>query len=139
MGSAILGGILDATRTDGSAAKISRFIISTKSPLSAERLRSRFKADATRIRFLHAQNVHAMRDADVVVLACKPYMARDVLREDGVGEALRGKMLVSVLAGMTGVELRELIYGPYPDWDLNLRLTLNTGMTNRSSFAPSQT
>lgn len=112
MGSAILAGILEATRTDGSTAKISRFIISTKSALSAERLRSRFNADEARIRFLHAQNVQAIRDADVVVLACKPYMAGDVLREDGVGEALRGKMLVSVLAGTTGAELRELIYGP---------------------------
>ena len=112
MGSAILGGILDATRADGSAAKISRFVISTKSAQSAKKLQSRFKADEGRARFLHGQNVQAMQDADIVILGFKPYMAKDVLQEDGVREALRGKVVVSVLAGITGSELREFVYGP---------------------------
>lgn len=118
MGSAILSGILDATRTStpesGSpSSKISRFITSTRSAESAAKLRARFHADAEngRLRCLHAQNVAAMRDADVVVLACKPFLAKEVLQEDGVAQALRGKLVVSVLAGTTTGELRELIYG----------------------------
>ncbi|RMJ24257.1 pyrroline-5-carboxylate reductase [Aspergillus sp. HF37] len=119
MGSAILSGILDATRTstpeetETASPKISRFITSTRSAESAARLRARFHADAAtgRLRCLHAQNVAAMRDADVVVLACKPFLARDVLLEDGVAHALRGKLVVSVLAGTTSGELRECIYG----------------------------
>ena len=115
MGSAILGGILDATRAENSSdSKISRFIISTKTDQSGERLRSTFKADEHRIRFLHSQNVQAMKDADIVLLACKPYMAEDVLGQDGVRDALAGKFVISVLAGKTTQELEKFIYKDTP-------------------------
>ncbi|RJE22157.1 pyrroline-5-carboxylate reductase [Aspergillus sclerotialis] len=115
MGSAILGGILDATRSDNpSDSKISRFIISTKTAQSAERLRSTFKADESRIRFLHSQNVQAMKDADIILLACKPYMAEDILGQDGVRDALAGKFVISILAGTTTQDLAKFIYKDSP-------------------------
>ena len=115
MGSAILGGILDATRSDHpSDSKISRFIISTKTAQSAERLRSTFKADESRIRFLHSQNVQAMKDADIILLGCKPYMAEDILGQDGVRDALAGKFVISILAGTTTQDLAKFIYKDSP-------------------------
>lgn len=112
MGSAILSGILDATRSSDSPSnsKISQFIVATKTTHSAERLRSTFIADEARIRFLPSQPVRAMKDADIILLACKPYMAEGILAQEGVREALAGKFVISVLAGKTTQELLGYIY-----------------------------
>lgn len=50
--------------------------------------------------------VRAVEQADIAVLAVKPKNARDVLNADGVAEALRGKVLVSLCAGVTTTQLR---------------------------------
>lgn len=114
MGSAILGGILDATRSDTTTTtttpRISSFITSTKSAASAERLRKQFAQDESRVRFLHSQNLQAMQEADIVILACKPYMAADVLGAEGVMEALSGKFVISILAGKTVKDIEECIF-----------------------------
>ncbi|KAJ9103676.1 hypothetical protein QFC20_004679 [Naganishia adeliensis] len=52
-------------------------------------------------------NLEAIRDADMVLLACKPYMAKTILGKPGVKDALKGKVLASVLAGVTMAQLRE--------------------------------
>lgn len=69
MGSAILGGILDATRSESETPRISSFIISTKSAASAEHLRTQFIQDESRVQFLHSQNLKAMQEADIILLA----------------------------------------------------------------------
>lgn len=46
-------------------------------------------------------NVEAARRADVVLLCCKPQRVGEVLDEEGMREALDGKMLVSIIAGVT--------------------------------------
>ncbi|KAL4891444.1 hypothetical protein BDV59DRAFT_209097 [Aspergillus ambiguus] len=109
MGSAILGGLLDATRTGGADAKIAHFIVNTKSPSSAQRLRDQFHADAARLDVRHGQNVQAMQDADVVLLACKPFLVAAILREPGVQSALAGKFVLSILAGTTPRQIAEYI------------------------------
>ena len=108
MGSAILGGILDATRSEATPP-ISSFIVCTKSNASADRLRTKFAGDESRLCFLPSQNVQAMRDADIILLACKPYMTDDVLGAQGVREALSGKFVISVLAGKTVPDLESAI------------------------------
>ncbi|RHZ55568.1 pyrroline-5-carboxylate reductase [Aspergillus thermomutatus] len=114
MGSAILSGLLDATRpTDSNAttsAKISRFIVSTKSAASAQRLRDEFKADESRLHIAHSQNLRAMQEADIVLLACKPYLAEEVLSEAGVRDALAGKLVISIMAGKTPEDIEKYIY-----------------------------
>lgn len=102
MGSAILEGLL---QTPKSESMISRFIVTTKSEESANRLRSRFKANASRITFMHGQNTQAIQQADVIMLAFKPYMVGEILPNiaDGLGE----KTVISVLAGITLRDLRE--------------------------------
>ncbi|KAG2419922.1 hypothetical protein HFD88_004719 [Aspergillus terreus] len=109
MGSAILGGLLSATRTSDSTSKFSKFIINTKSASSAERLRAEYKADAARLDIRHGQNVSAMQDADVVLLACKPFLVAGILREPGVRSALAGKFVISILAGMSPAEIAACI------------------------------
>ncbi|PWY96688.1 pyrroline-5-carboxylate reductase [Aspergillus sclerotioniger CBS 115572] len=99
MGSAILSGLLDATRT--SDGKINHFMVSTKTASSAERLRTQYSSDLSRIEIAHESNLSAMRKADIILLACKPFLAKGILSAPGVGEALSGKLVISIMAGMT--------------------------------------
>ena len=45
----------------------------------------------------------------MVILCCKPQMYAEVLGEEGVPEALEGKLLVSILAGVNIAALREVV------------------------------
>jgi pyrroline-5-carboxylate reductase len=119
MGSAILSGILDATRptidSNGSAlAKVLRFIVSTKSAASAHRLCDEFQADKDRVDIRHSENLLAMQEANIVLLACKPYLADEVLGESGVREALAGKLVISIMAGKTPEDIEKYIYRDSP-------------------------
>ncbi|OJJ50285.1 hypothetical protein ASPZODRAFT_59196 [Penicilliopsis zonata CBS 506.65] len=117
MGAAILGGILDVTREDSERSSlslpapcaVSRFLACTKTAGSAEKLRTRFARDSSRVEVLHDSNVKAMMEADIIVLGCKPYLAEAVLSEPGVQEALTNKFLVSIVAGKTCAELQQYI------------------------------
>jgi pyrroline-5-carboxylate reductase len=114
MGSAILSGVLDSceqTRLLGAEPRITRFIACVNSTGSAEGLKSRFAKYADRLTVLQADNVSSMRDADVVLLGCKPYMAETVLSAAGVREALSGKLVISVLAGTPVKRLQGFISG----------------------------
>ncbi|CAH0045144.1 unnamed protein product [Clonostachys solani] len=119
MGSAILSGLLDATRSQ-SDPPVSSFIVVTKTVESADRLKRRFEQDKSRLLVRHGASVWAMEQADIVILGCKPHMAELVLGEEGVGDALSGKFLVSVLGGKTPQVLESYIHkndgtgrGPY--------------------------
>lgn len=127
MGSAILGGLLSATRTSESTSKFSKFIINTKSASSAERLRAEYKADAARLDIRHGQNVSAMQDADVVLLACKPFLVAGILREPGVRSAMAGKFVISILAGMSPAEIEACIDHASPTADGDSRDTADGG------------
>ncbi|PYH93125.1 pyrroline-5-carboxylate reductase [Aspergillus ellipticus CBS 707.79] len=116
MGSAILSGLLTATRTQ--PGKITSFIVNTKTVASATKLRTQYAAEASRVTITHGENVPTMQQADVVLLACKPFLAAGILSAPGVREALEGKLVVSIMAGMTPGEILGCVYG---DGDENRR------------------
>lgn len=93
MGEAILGGLRsvpDAPRVE---------VVSVRRRDVAERLRARFGVPVV------LDPAEAARGADVAVLAVKPQGAQDVLLSPGVAEALAGKLLVSICAGVTTAQL----------------------------------
>ncbi|KAG1891224.1 putative delta 1-pyrroline-5-carboxylate reductase [Suillus subluteus] len=47
------------------------------------------------------ENLAAVQQADVIILCCKPHQAHVVLSQIGMQEALAGKLLISILAGVT--------------------------------------
>lgn len=117
MGGAVLDGLLDSIFPDevldtpGSSPKprISKFIAYTQSARSAQRLQEKYSSrHVSRVRVLHSRIVDAIREADVVVLGFKPYMARDVLGVPEVQEALKGKLVISMLAGLSSSEVHRL-------------------------------
>lgn len=52
-------------------------------------------------------NSEAARGADVALLAVKPQVAREVLEAPGVTEALSGKLLISICAGVSTAQLAQ--------------------------------
>ncbi|TVY85606.1 Pyrroline-5-carboxylate reductase, partial [Lachnellula willkommii] len=53
------------------------------------------------INILQNENVDACTRADIVLLACKPYMVSSILGAEGMRSALRSKLLISICAGVT--------------------------------------
>ncbi|KAL6228722.1 hypothetical protein BDW75DRAFT_136185 [Aspergillus navahoensis] len=101
MGSAILSGILDASTA--TTCPFSRIIACTKTQSSADKLSTRYENHASPIKldFLASQNTAAAKQADVIILGCKPYLVDVVLAEEGLADALAGKLVISIIAGKT--------------------------------------
>jgi pyrroline-5-carboxylate reductase len=57
------------------------------------------------------ENVKAVTEADVVLLGCKPQMFREILKASGMKDALAGKLLISILAGVTVDQIEGTLYG----------------------------
>ncbi|PHH91408.1 hypothetical protein CDD83_606 [Cordyceps sp. RAO-2017] len=88
-----------------------RFIACVRSAESAKRVKAALWEHSSVVTVVQRDNVAAARQADVVLLACKPYMADAVLAEPGMADALRGKLLVSVCAGVTADQMERALHG----------------------------
>lgn len=115
MGGAILDGLLESIFPEEAPdslppPRVSKFIACTKSEGSARKLEKIYSGrHASRVTVLHSQIVKAINEADVVVLGFKPYMAKDVLGASDVQKALEGKLVISLLAGLSVGDVRTLI------------------------------
>ncbi|KAL9131401.1 MAG: hypothetical protein Q9217_000669 [Psora testacea] len=79
---------------------------------SANRIKTELSHLTCSLSVLQNENLRGVNEADIVLLACKPYNLSDVLHEKGMREALRGKLLISILAGVTVSQIEDTIYGP---------------------------
>lgn len=127
MGIAILSGILSsvsslktpASSTSGTTTPSedlpprtpSRFLACVTRPQSAKRIKAELSHLTDSLSVLQSENVRGVREADVVLLACKPYNLAAVLEEEGMREALQGKLLISILAGVPVSQIEDTIYG----------------------------
>ncbi|KAL2114140.1 hypothetical protein VUR80DRAFT_446 [Thermomyces stellatus] len=117
MGVAVLSGVISSLQSgttspmDNPPERLpSHFIACVKRPESEERVRAALN-NPPNLEVVRGDNVGAVKRADLVILACKPWMVDTVLGEAGMAEALGGKMLVSVLAGVTGDQIQDVLYG----------------------------
>jgi pyrroline-5-carboxylate reductase len=123
LGIAILTGIL-ATLSDTSSAVstqnpsfpiTTKFIACVRSTKSSKRIEETVAPYSNYpVKILRGQNPEAVRDADIVILGCKPWMLKDVLGEPGIIEALSGKLLISILAGVPVEQIHEALYVRQP-------------------------
>ncbi|KAH9048171.1 pyrroline-5-carboxylate reductase [Lactarius hengduanensis] len=97
--------------TEGDPTLPSRFIACVMREESAKRLRGTFRSltGGEAIEVTVGQNLAAVRQSDVVLLCCKPQVAHLILNETGVKEALAGKLLISILAGVTIAQLSNWV------------------------------
>jgi pyrroline-5-carboxylate reductase len=136
MGIAILSGIMDSLRelnnkhkrsiptsetrnNEGSPAVLpkrlpSRFVACVRKVESAERVADALNQHASMLEIRANDNIAGVQAADVVLLGCKPYMIADVLQAPGMREALAGKLLISILGGVTVPQIHDVLYKNAP-------------------------
>jgi len=119
----------------------SRFIACVNREESAKRLRGEFRSlvGGEAIEVTVRQNIAAVQQSDVVLLCCKPQVAHLILNESGAKEALAGKLLISILAGITIAQLSNWVL---PSTTIirampNTPCRIREGMTVVSNLPPS--
>ncbi|KAL8788536.1 MAG: hypothetical protein Q9213_001609 [Squamulea squamosa] len=91
----------------------SRFIACVTRDASAKRVKTALSSHLSSVIIFKKENLKGVQQADVVLLACKPKNLNDgILREPGMREALKGKLVISILAGTSVESLEENVYGP---------------------------
>jgi pyrroline-5-carboxylate reductase len=89
----------------------SRFIACVRRPESSKKIKQALAAHLKAVKIVQNGNVAACREADVVLLGCKPYMVEEILAVEGMKEALKGKLLISICAGVPVTQIEEALYG----------------------------
>ncbi|KAG6874062.1 hypothetical protein C0995_006919 [Termitomyces sp. Mi166 len=125
----------DATVPSRYIACVSR----AETVLKLQRIFGGLGAVGSGIEVVTGQNVPSVQRADVVLLCCKPQMAQTILEESGMKEALEGKLLISILAGVT---IRQLQGWVLPSTKVirampNTPCKIREGMTVISTLPPS--
>lgn len=95
----------------------SRFIACVRSPESAKRVKSALWEHSSVLKVVRNENLCAIKQSQIILLACKPYMVKDVLSEPGMAKALHGKLLISVCAGITVEHIEIALHGAVPSKD----------------------
>lgn len=107
-----------ATPSEDLPARIpTRFIACVRRPESAKRIKASLSSLTSSLTVLQNENLRGVQQADVVLLGCKPQMVADILNEEGMRDALRGKLLISILAGVPVFQIEHILYGGGPAGD----------------------
>lgn len=133
MGIAILGGIMDSLASQHPQDHISiptKSASGTSTPAepAPERLPAKFNACVRRhesakrirselarypsfssLRIYENDNLPAVEEADVILLACKPQMVRDIFSSTAMKDACAGKLLISICAGVTAPQIHSIL------------------------------
>lgn len=83
------------------------FIACVTRPESAEKIRASLSQFSPSLEILLSNNLQGVRAASVVILASKPQLLGTILSEPGVAKALRGKLLISILAGVSVSQIHQ--------------------------------
>jgi pyrroline-5-carboxylate reductase len=153
MGIAILGGILSSlaeihsshgpsgpssgttTPMEEMPARLpTRFIACVKRPESAKKVRQALQNNAA-LEVVTGENVSSAERAGIVLLCCKPYLVEELLREKGMKEALAGKVLVSILAGVSVQQIEGILgYGENDEESHKNRCLIVRAMPNTAAL-----
>ncbi|OCF35653.1 pyrroline-5-carboxylate reductase [Kwoniella heveanensis CBS 569] len=91
----------------------SRFIATTGRQESGRKLKKTFEGMGELGKKVEVRagegNVSAVAEADVVLVCSKPQIAKTILLEEGMAEAVKGKLVVSICAGVTLSQLRSWV------------------------------
>lgn len=90
----------------------SRYIACVSRQESVAKLRTIFEGLGTLgagVEVVASKNIKSVEEAHVVLLCCKPQLAQHILGEAGMKDALEGKLLISILAGVTISQLRDWV------------------------------
>lgn len=156
MGIAILSGLLSSleeTRKAATATSQPSPDLPTQLPTSfiacVTRSKARLEADpelskhSSTLTVVENANLASIQQADIILLACKPFYAAKILSEPGIRAALANKLLVSICAGVTVPQFESIFYpdGPVdPAWNCRIvRVLPNTNSIIRESMTVIET
>lgn len=77
---------------------------------SADKLAKKF-AKSAKVSVLANENVRGVKEGAIIILGVEPSVYQDVLAEEGMRGALAGKILVSLVGGVSIAKLKSAIYG----------------------------
>ena len=86
------------------------FIACVRRPESAKRIRKALSGLTNCLTILENDNLKGIQQADIIVLGCKPQMVREILDVTGMREALKGKLLISILAGVPASQIEDILF-----------------------------
>ncbi|KAH8894975.1 pyrroline-5-carboxylate reductase [Thozetella sp. PMI_491] len=95
----------------------SRFLACVRRPESAKKVKAALWEHSSLVKVVQNDNVAAAAVADVIILACKPTVVKELLSEPGMSKALHGKLLISICAGVTVPEIEIILHGAVPAHD----------------------
>lgn len=142
MGIAILAGIMDSLQNPNKEEDAStlpprlpsHFNACVRTSRTAERIKSELSAySSLYLSVRENDNVAAVKESDVILLACKPFYVKDVLSAEGIKEALEGKLVVSILAGVTEESIEKILYPDLSHDDAREKVTIVRTMPNTCS------
>ncbi|KAH6897458.1 pyrroline-5-carboxylate reductase dimerization-domain-containing protein [Thelonectria olida] len=124
MGAAVLHGLLDTIYPEDSksptSSRFTRFIACTNTKTSAVALKEGLgrhrRVVSHTLDLWYQSNEMAFREADVIVLGVKPYMAKEVLQTPWMREAAAGKLVISLLAGLSVSDIRKVMFEDAAIW-----------------------
>ena len=87
----------------------SRFIACVRTAESAKRLSREVEGLAHPVTVLQDQNVRAIEEADYILLGCQPQDLQECIGSPSILRALQGKLLVSILAGVSVAQIEALL------------------------------
>ena len=143
MGIAILSGVMASLRDLPENDPLTiperlpqHFIACVRRTASREKVESSLAGYEDMLTTYVNDNVRALEEADVVILSCKPQMVKEILSEPGVLEAIAGKLLVSILAGVPVEQIEGILYGSPFNGDIwpDDRCRIVRAMPNTASF-----
>ncbi|KAI9830100.1 MAG: delta 1-pyrroline-5-carboxylate reductase [Phylliscum demangeonii] len=122
-----------------------RFIACVRRHESAKRVRAALSAYASSLKIVQNDNRGGVEAGDVIILCCKPQMVSTVLGDvlspapsssSAPTDVLRGKLLISICAGVSVPQIEELIYGSVSDADPDHegRCRIVRAMPNTAAF-----
>ncbi|KAL8969323.1 MAG: hypothetical protein Q9183_002052 [Haloplaca sp. 2 TL-2023] len=105
-----------ALEDDQHLPKPSQLIACVRTADSAKRLRKELAGTGSpaSVVIVHGENARAVQAADTVLLGCQPQDLTSCLGDPDVRKALRGKLLISILAGVTIPQIEAVLDQPTP-------------------------
>lgn len=110
LGQPILSSLLSESGSDENA-KFERYIACVRSEVSESKLSKKFPVavKSGKLSISRGDNVKAAKNADIVLLGVDPADVETTLKQDGLSDALSGKLLISLAAGWTRANIEQLL------------------------------
>jgi len=130
MGTSILKGLLKETRGAEDGLELS-YTACVRSEASLDRLRSALGDRASAVHCQIADFTEAVKKADIVMLGVPPGELESITKTTGLAQAIQGKLIVSLLAGVTCTQVAYALSsnpesGNHQDFESNIARVIPT-------------